>query len=82
MAVYTNAISSSVSSGIVELSGSIRTSGFLSALGVGNASTIDVSIDVPETYNFLLYGPITISSSGKLYIANDSVVKIKDIEDV
>lgn len=48
----------------------------------GNASTINTTVTMPANYNSLLYGPITIGSSGTFTIGSDSTVKIKDITDV
>ena len=55
---------------------------FVSSTGFGNISTINVASTVPEGYNSVLYGPITIGAAGTLTIGADSVVKIKDIDDV
>jgi predicted acyltransferase (DUF342 family) len=55
--------------------------GFASTLAVGNASTISEDVSVPENYNSILYGPITISSGKSLTIGASSNVKIRDISD-
>ena len=54
--------------------------GALSAYG--NATTINTEVTMPANYNSILYGPITIDSSGEFTIGSNSVVKIKDIDDV
>jgi len=82
MPVFTTAITGSGESGVVALSGSIETEGFISSLGVGNATTIGVAVAVPANYNSILYGPITIGTAGTLTINSDSAVKIIDIENV
>jgi archaellum component FlaG (FlaF/FlaG flagellin family) len=82
MAVFTNAISSSASSGVLQLSGTIETAGFISALGLGNASVINHPTTIPRDYNSLLYGPITIKHTGSLMISSGAAIKIKDLEDV
>jgi len=83
MPVFTTAITGSGGSGVVALSGStIETEGFISSLGVGNATTIGVAAAVPANYNSILYGPITIGTAGTLTINSDSAVKIIDIENV
>ena len=48
----------------------------------GNAATINTTITMPANYNSLLYGPVTIGSSGQFTIGSDSIVKIKDMDDV
>ena len=82
MPVFTTQITGSTGDGAVQLFGTIKTAGFLSGLAVGNAATINVSTTVPESYNSVLFGPITIDTDGTLTISDGAVVKIKDIEDV
>ena len=82
MPVYTTAITGSTGDGIVQFSGSMRMAGFVSALGVGNAATINHPTIVPEDYNSLFFGPITVKHTGSLTISSGAAVKIKDIEDV
>jgi hypothetical protein len=74
-------ITGSTGQGVVQLSGSIQTAGFLSALGIGNATVINHPTTVPENFNSLLYGPITVKHTGSLTITEGSAVKIKDIQD-
>jgi len=80
MPVFTTAITGSTGTGVVALSGTIETSGFISSMGVGNATTISLATTVPKNYNSILYGPITIGTNGTLTIGSDSAVKIIDIE--
>tara|TARA_R110000824_G_scaffold113687_7_gene263614 strand:+ start:3998 stop:4246 length:249 start_codon:yes stop_codon:yes gene_type:complete len=79
--VYTTAITGSDGTGIVQLSGSIKTAGFLSALGIGNATKINHPTIIPENHNSILFGPIKIIHTGSLTVNSGSAVKIKDIED-
>ena len=81
MPVYTTALTSSTGEGVITLSGTIQTSGFLSGYAVGNASYIDDVTIIPESYNSLLYGPIKIRHSGSLTVSQNAIAKIKDIED-
>ncbi len=64
------------------ITGSVFNAGFASAMGFGNASTINVASTVPASYNSVLYGPITIGTAGTLTISENAIVKIKDISDV
>ena len=82
MPVYTTAITGSTGTGIVQFSGSMETAGFLSGLGVGNASKINQATSVPEFYNSVLFGPIRIIHTGSLTVGSGSAVKITDIEDL
>ena len=82
MPVFTTAITGSTAAGVVALSGSVETTGFFSSAGFGNSTTIDTLASVPENYNSVLYGPITVGANGTLKINNNSIVKIKDIEDI
>ena len=83
MAVYTTKITGSAPDGIVQFSGSIKTAGALTALAMANASTIHHPTTIPENYNSLLYGPITIGKhTGSLTISDGAAVKIKDLVDV
>ena len=59
----------------------LTVSGFASTMGVGNSTTISSDTTVPDNFNSLLYGPITISSGISLRIGSDSSVKIRDISD-
>jgi archaellum component FlaG (FlaF/FlaG flagellin family) len=79
--IYTTAITGSTGTGVVQFSGSMKTAGFLSALGVGNASVINHPTTIPEDYNSLLYGPITVKHTGSLTISSGAAIKIKDLED-
>ena len=82
MPIFTTAITGSTGAGFIQLSGSVKTAGFLSSLGYGNASKINHPTKVPEFYNSVLFGPIRIIHTGSLTIASGSTVKIKDIEDL
>mgnify|MGYP003640597903 CR=1 FL=1 len=62
--------------------GSIATLGLVSAYGVGNSATIGNSVTVPADYNFVMYGPITVSTGVSLTVGSDANLKIKDISDV
>ena len=55
---------------------------FVSAMGMGNARTISATVDVPADYNSVLFGPITIDTSGVLTIGSGSVIVVKDIGEV
>ena len=57
----------------------LTVSGFASTMGFGNSTTISSDTTVPDNFNSLLYGPITISSGISLRIGSDSNVKIRDI---
>tara|TARA_R110000824_G_scaffold188779_1_gene370125 strand:- start:2753 stop:2983 length:231 start_codon:yes stop_codon:yes gene_type:complete len=57
----------------------VETHAFAAALGMGNAQTINAGATVPATYNCILFGPITIGTSGILTISSGSAVKVKDI---
>jgi|ETNvirenome_6_85_1030632.scaffolds.fasta_scaffold37586_3 hypothetical protein len=52
-------------------------SGFVQAMGVGNAATISSPTTVPSDYNSLLFGPITVTST----MIISGTAKIKDLED-
>lgn len=65
-----------------QISGSLYVSGFVPAMGVGNARTICTTVDVPADYNSVLFGPITIDTSGVLTIGSGSVIVVKDIGEV
>ena len=82
MAIFTSKITGSGGDGVVQLSGSIQSAGFLSAIGFGNIGTIAVASSIPAGYNAVLYGPITVGSSGTLTINATSSLKIIDIENV
>jgi hypothetical protein len=81
MGVITTSISGSAGfQPSVALTGSLLvSSGFVSALGFGNASTFDTSLNVPANYNFVLIGPITISSGIELKIDSGANVAIKSL---
>ena len=64
---------------IHQFTGSIDTTAFISAIGMGNARNINVSVSVPTDYNSVLFGPITIGTNGALTINSGSAVIIKDI---
>ena len=63
------------------LTGSVESTGLISAVGVANSSQIGANTTVPDNYNAVLYGPITIADSYALRIGENSNVKIKDISD-
>tara|TARA_R110000824_G_scaffold117863_6_gene269917 strand:- start:1649 stop:1900 length:252 start_codon:yes stop_codon:yes gene_type:complete len=67
----------------IAISGSVGIRGFVSApIGSFNSSSIDQTLSIPNNYNCLMYGPITIGSQGTFRIGLDSQVKIKDFDDV
>ena len=82
MPVYTTAITGSTGDGIVQISGSIKIAGSVHGLALTNASVINHPTNIPENYNSLLYGPITLKHTGSLTIGSGAAVKIKDLEDV
>ena len=82
MPIFTTAITGSDGSGVVQVTGSVNTSGIIAGLGIANAQTASAQVNIPSRYNAVLYGPITVDTNGTLYISGSAVVKIKDIEDV
>ena len=78
-AYYSPAITDNIVLGEVEQTSGVL--GFLSSMGHGNASTINISTTIPANYNSVLFGPITIDTDGTLIISDGAAVKIKDIED-
>ena len=61
----------------------------LGQLGTGNAQIIAIDVNgnaddvkTAASYNYILYGPISISNGGSLTIALGSIIKIIDIADV
>ena len=82
MPIFTTKITGSTDAGTVEFSGSLfQAAGFISAMGFGNASVVNVEATTPVNYNSVLYGPITIDADGTLTISTNSNVKIKDFDD-
>ena len=79
MTIHTSKITGSAGAGIIQLSGTIEALSFVSAVGVGNSSSIDATVTVPSNYNSVLFGPITITET--LTITSTAAVKIKDIAD-
>jgi len=49
---------------------------------IGNSTSISIDIVIPDNYNTVLYGPITINSGVSFTIGSNSSVKIIDISDV
>ena len=66
--------------GNAEVSGSLSAS-LVYAYGLANAQSLN-TITIPENYNSVLYGPISIETSETVTIGVDSNVKIVDIADV
>ena len=81
MPIFTTKITGSTGAGTVDFSGSMQVEGFMSANGFGNSSSIDSNVKVSSNFHALLYGPITIGPVGTFTIEEDSIVKIKNIED-
>ena len=81
MAINTSAISSSLDSGHIAVSGSVMARNYISAMGIGNASVINHPTTIPANYNSLLYGPITLKHTGSLIISSGAAIKIKDLAD-
>jgi len=63
-------------SDVHQFSGSVHSTGLVSAMGYGNPSTISTSTNVPVNYNFRLFGPITIASGVDFHVGSGSEVKI------
>ena len=83
MPVFTTKITGSTGAGTVEFSGSsFQAASVMTAMGFGNAATINVETTTPASHNFVLYGPIIIGGDGTFNIAANTNVKIKDIDDV
>ena len=81
MPIFTTKITGSTAAGTVDFSGSMQVQGFMTANGFGNSSSIDSNTVVSSNFHALLYGPITIGSAGTFTIEENSIIKIKDIED-
>jgi hypothetical protein len=63
------------------LTGSANVDGILSAIAVGNVSTISTDTAMIAGYNYALIGPITVAAGKTLTIPETSNVKIKDISE-
>jgi hypothetical protein len=48
----------------------------------GNSAHISASFTIPENYNSLLFGPITIVSDITVTISSESTLKIVDLDDI
>ena len=68
--------------GSSEISGSQYVYGFSAHMATGNPTTITANVDVPQNYNSLLLGPITVHTGVTLAVGAGAVVKIKDISDI
>tara|TARA_E500000318_G_C3568576_1_gene216786 strand:+ start:5914 stop:6255 length:342 start_codon:yes stop_codon:yes gene_type:complete len=64
------------------MSGTAVYNGFLGGTVLANRHTINYAVEIPENYNSLLLGPITINAGVTVAIGANSNVKIKDLEDV
>ena len=54
-------------------------SGLGTAAGFGNHSTISTDTVLPENYNFVLWGPITLPDGVSLTIGTNCKLKISDL---
>jgi hypothetical protein len=66
----------------LELTGTLKVTELVTAMGFGNATNIASSTTVPTSHNFVLWGPITIDPGIGFVIDAGANVKIKDISDV
>jgi len=51
------------------------------SLPLGNDSTIHVDLNIPDDYNTVLYGPITINSGASLTIGDNADLYISKLSD-
>ena len=68
--------------GAMAVSGTLSVSDFTSVTAIGNSTIMATDTTVPENYNSLLWGPITIGNGVSFTINANSKVKIKDLDDV
>lgn len=55
-------------------------SGIGTAAGFGNHSTISSNAALPENYNFVLWGPITVAAGVSLTVGANCKLKIRDLD--
>ena len=78
MPIYTTVLSASQT--ITGSQCAIDIGGVVTAQGFGNRDSLNADTSIPEEYNFVLYGPITVAAGTRLEVTGNA--KIKNLDEV